>query len=256
MKIKNILFILSIILFTSCERESIKCEGKIEQETVISILKDDIFKEKSAIKFALGIEEDYLHNFFDNNLKLSLIRTTAKNKELKSCECSAQLGLNLNQEIIDFAINNAKGNNLEFAKERIANMLSMKVDIEYNVQKTGDDTIVETTIPSSEIGKLLGASFLYENAYKKSNKIDNEDISEKDITYFKINVDNLRVRTAPELDSEKIENLATGSEVEFLEKSNNQTTVTIKNNEITEYWYKVKTPSGKIGWIHGCCFDK
>ncbi|WP_452232589.1 YARHG domain-containing protein [Lacinutrix sp. MEBiC02595] len=71
-----------------------------------------------------------------------------------------------------------------------------------------------------------------------------------------ISVDNLRVRKSPELDSEKIENLAIGSEVEFLEKSNNQTTVTIKNNEITEYWYKVKTPSGKIGWIHGCCFDK
>ncbi|WP_055445201.1 SH3 domain-containing protein [Lacinutrix himadriensis] len=74
--------------------------------------------------------------------------------------------------------------------------------------------------------------------------------------FFTISVDNLRVRTSPELDSEKIENLAIGSEVEFLEKSNNQTTVTIKNNEITEYWYKVKTPSGKIGWIHGCCFDK
>lgn len=73
--------------------------------------------------------------------------------------------------------------------------------------------------------------------------------------FLTISVDNLRVRTSPELDSEKIENLAIGSEVEFLEKSNDQTTVIINDNEITEYWYKVKTSSGKIGWIHGCCFD-
>ena len=86
----------------------------------------------------------------------------------------------------------------------------------------------------------------------KENQLNNSSYN----TVLKTTVDNLRVRRSPELDSEKIENLAIGSKVEFLEKSNNQTTVTIKNKEITEYWYKVKTPSGKIGWIHGCCFDK
>jgi hypothetical protein len=177
MKIKNLLFFLLVILFTSCENDSVKCEGKLEQETVISILKDEILKEKATIKFSLGIDEDYLNNFFDNNLKLSLIRTTAKNKELKSCECSAQLGLDLNQDIINFAINSAKGtgNNLEYAKERITNMLNLKVDIDYNVQKTSDDTIVETTIPTSEIGALLGTSYLFETKYKENNNVGNID---------------------------------------------------------------------------------
>lgn len=169
MKIKNLLFFLLVILFTSCETESVKCDGKLEQETVISILKDEILKEKATIKYSLGIDENYLNKFFDNNLKLSLIRTTAKNKELKSCECSAQLGLDLNQDIINFAINSAKGtgNNLEYAKERINNMLNLKVDIDYKVQKTSDDTIVETTIPTSEIGSLLGTSYLFETNYNK-----------------------------------------------------------------------------------------
>ena len=88
---------------------------------------------------------------------------------------------------------------------------------------------------------------------KKTTKESYNKIIKK--TYI-ITVDNLRVRTSPELGSEKIENLVIGSEVEFIQKSNNQTTVTINNNKITEYWYKVKTPSGKIGWIHGCCFNK
>ena len=73
---------------------------------------------------------------------------------------------------------------------------------------------------------------------------------------YNITVDNLRVRTSPDLDAEKIENLPLDTKVEFLnEKSDQKITVTIKGQEIDEYWYKVKTPSGNIGWIHGCCFE-
>jgi len=116
-------------------------------------------------------------------------------------------------------------------------------------------------------GKKSNLNFGSSKKEVKKNTNENKEI-QKEVEFIKepkkdekqkfltISVDNLRVRTSPELDSEKIENLAIGSKVEFLEKSNNQTTVTIKNNEITEYWYKVKTPSGNIGWIHGCCFDK
>lgn len=76
------------------------------------------------------------------------------------------------------------------------------------------------------------------------------------IKVFNVSVDNLRVRTSPDLGAKKIENLALGTNVEFLnEKSDKKTKVTIKGQEINEYWYKVKTPSGNIGWIHGCCFE-
>tara|TARA_R110002111_G_scaffold159130_1_gene225857 strand:- start:812 stop:1663 length:852 start_codon:yes stop_codon:yes gene_type:complete len=172
MKIKSTLSVIlfSIIFFTSCQDESIKCDGYLEQKTVISILKDEILKEKSTIKYSLGIDEEYLDKFFENNLKLSLIRTTAKDKELKSCECSAQLGLKLKQEIIDFTINSAKGTgiDLEYAKERLSNMINMKADIEYSLQETSDDNfIAETTIPYKEIGALLSASFLFETNYNK-----------------------------------------------------------------------------------------
>ncbi|WP_298289044.1 SH3 domain-containing protein [uncultured Lutibacter sp.] len=117
--------------------------------------------------------------------------------------------------------------------------------------------IVEFSLNSFTIeGGYGNMKYKYERIGKipsTSNKIIKKDNSK---TYYTINVDNLRVRTSPNLDSDKIENLSIGSEVEFIEKSSNQTTVTIKNNELTEYWYKVKTPSGNIGWIHGCCFDK
>ncbi|CAM1346784.1 SH3 domain-containing protein [Tenacibaculum insulae] len=70
-----------------------------------------------------------------------------------------------------------------------------------------------------------------------------------------ITVDNLRVRVSPSLTAEKIENLEINTEVEYLGiHSNEETVVEIKGEKISAFWYKIKTPSGNIGWIHACCF--
>lgn len=93
---------------------------------------------------------------------------------------------------------------------------------------------------------------------------NNQDIKEelKDNSNQKIkktlivNVDNLRVRVSPDLNSDKIENLPLNTEVEYLnEKSAKKTTVKINESDINDYWYKIRTPNGNIGWIHGCCFN-
>jgi hypothetical protein len=167
MKIKSTLSIIlfSIIFFTSCDSESVKCDGNLEKETVIGILKDEMLKQKSTLKFSLGFEEEYIHKFFDSNLELNLIRTTAVNKELKSCECSAQLNLKLKQEVIDFALKNAKD---QFAIDMFMNLINETANVEYTVQKTSEDVIVETTIPTTELVRFLGKGFLLETTYNDS----------------------------------------------------------------------------------------
>lgn len=137
--------------------------------------------------------------------------------------------------------------------------------INYDFFSFGDQVKgIITSYGNSEKDKKNSAIKAAQDAMKASTKAYEEELeAQKEIDmlddniYFKINVDNLRVRKSPELDSDKIENLEVGISVQYLnEKSTKRATVTIKDNEITEFWYKIKTPSGNIGWIHGCCFDK
>ena len=101
---------------------------------------------------------------------------------------------------------------------------------------------------------------IMKNKKKEVDNVKNKELTIKETTNSKellITVDNLRVRTSPNLDSEKIENLPLNTVVEFLDKkSDNKTKVTIKGEEINEFWYQIKTPSGNIGWINGCCFEE
>lgn len=88
---------------------------------------------------------------------------------------------------------------------------------------------------------------------KSSSQFNNKEISSK--KKLIINVDNLRVRVSPDLNSDKIENLPINTEVQYLdEKSDEKTIVKINDKDINDNWYKIKTPNGNIGWIHGCCF--
>lgn len=74
---------------------------------------------------------------------------------------------------------------------------------------------------------------------------------------FKITEDNLRLRDSPSLDAVKITNLPMGTVVRYLnEKSNNKVEVQIDDAPVLNYWYKVQTDIGEIGWIHGCCFQQ
>lgn len=82
---------------------------------------------------------------------------------------------------------------------------------------------------------------------KKHENIDN---------VFMVSVNNLRLRDGAELKANKIGLLPMHSEVVYLnEKSQYQQEVILNEGKVMDYWYKVKTTSGKVGWLHGCCVN-
>lgn len=72
--------------------------------------------------------------------------------------------------------------------------------------------------------------------------------------YFYSMVDNLRVRSSPETDSEVLFKIHFGEQVEYVgEKSSNKETITIAGKERIDFWYKVKAfpGEGRVGWVYG-----
>lgn len=74
---------------------------------------------------------------------------------------------------------------------------------------------------------------------------------------FMVSVNNLRLRKEYGLKGAKVELLPMNSEVVYLEeKSKYQQEVIINNRKIIDYWYKVKSGKGNVGWLHGCCVNQ
>ena len=68
-------------------------------------------------------------------------------------------------------------------------------------------------------------------------------------------LDNLRVREKPDLSLKIIDYLQFADEVEYLnEMSTTKSKVTIRGNTYNAPWIKIKTKSGKIGWVYSIGF--
>ncbi len=72
-----------------------------------------------------------------------------------------------------------------------------------------------------------------------------------DTIYLPVIVNNLRVRQEPKLSSETITMLPEKSRVKFWGDQSDETiTVTLRGEEITDHWYKIRA-GGTLGWIFG-----
>ncbi len=82
----------------------------------------------------------------------------------------------------------------------------------------------------------------------------NSDFSSSEYLYITVN--DLRLRSSPNLGGRVVDGIPINTRVEYLnEKSNNRTEVVIEGSVVNDFWYKIQTPNGKTGWIHGCCFS-
>ena len=69
--------------------------------------------------------------------------------------------------------------------------------------------------------------------------------------FGKFNNSNVRVRKSPNLESEQLGKISEGTVVKILEKSHEK----MKISNMLDYWYKIKTKEGLIGWSYGYFID-
>lgn len=72
------------------------------------------------------------------------------------------------------------------------------------------------------------------------------------LTRLYVTLENLNVRKTPAKNGALVTRLKLDEEVFFLnEKSSNKETVNLGKETVTDYWVKIRTQSGKEGWVFG-----
>lgn len=105
---------------------------------------------------------------------------------------------------------------------------------------------------------LLILSFSCESPQKETETT--EQLSqEKEEIYYESAVDKLRIRSEPNTAAEVVHLLGEGQKVLFLhEKSSQKEKISIRGQEIEEYWFKVSPKAQKeiVGWVFGGALRK
>jgi hypothetical protein len=78
----------------------------------------------------------------------------------------------------------------------------------------------------------------------------------KEVTVLYVNINNLKLRSSPNLKSDVVEELSLGSKVKFAgEVTDSLFTINLGKREVTEPYVKVKTWKGIEGWVYGAGVD-
>ena len=86
-------------------------------------------------------------------------------------------------------------------------------------------------------------------------KVDTIEIV-KEVTALYVNINNLKLRSSPDLKSEVVGELKLGSKVIFAgEVTDSLYTINLGKKEVTEPYVKVKTWKGLEGWVYGAGVD-
>jgi hypothetical protein len=183
----NKYILISIIFFSliSCSRFEVQCDGQSEIQTVKEIYKRELLKDKFSFRI-LGMEniEEYIDEFLKSNVKFDLIRTKSIDKELKSCECVANVNFVLPDEYTTYYNEKLKKMN---AIERmvLTNVLIPEsVDVSYNLQETNDEEfIAEAYLINEELKQAITSYYMLEKSYNENyNNIKEQKEKEKILT--------------------------------------------------------------------------
>lgn len=135
-----VIIVIVVSLFIRCSSTP-NCNGNLEIETLKSIFKDELLKNKDRYQktfLYMGEEIDFTRiekrfdDFLENTVEIDLARPTDINEKLHSCQCQATLKLKISDDWWKALLKN-----LEAPTE---------YDIVYSIQEVKDKTIVETDL--------------------------------------------------------------------------------------------------------------
>ncbi len=98
---------------------------------------------------------------------------------------------------------------------------------------------------------------LYTATQEDDDDMTSRSLQQEEIVqYMQVSINNLRIRSTPDLEGAVLERLRDKTVLEYMEDSTEFTTELKLNGVMyNKPWYKVKSEAGNIGWIYGGCIE-
>ncbi len=172
MKQKFFFFTLGLILLLgtgSCGDDMLTCNNVRVKQTLHELLyeKGEPYLVYAGGVFNMRIPKDSFKDFCMNRVKIDMVRTLSRDKELKRCRCAAQLHAVFRPDI------QQKFDSLKRINPDMASLMK-PVDITYSIQETDDEQVLVELETDDEdcVTKLMGLfaveEFLKQNSGNKN----------------------------------------------------------------------------------------
>lgn len=209
MKSKFFLIPLLSFFIISCNNQP-DCNDndskQLAKELIIQEMNENIGKTLSMLGTDISSNID---DFVNNYVEIKSIRVSAKDKELKKCDCATQIEFNIPEELIEKA-EQYKSNFNSFFINSLKNQFSSSLDYEYSLQfseNEDEELFIEGFVPTDEIQEVFMNYTMLKKSIseleKKNNKINDEQkdldenlsetiskVNEEDIEKAKLWLDN------------------------------------------------------------------
>lgn len=177
--IKLFFYFFATILF-SCNSNTLPdCNDPFVKMQLRSIIEEQLNKELIMYETSENEvkEAQFFTSIFSNNgVEFDFIRKTEINEKLNSCECSAQMSIQLEPTIIKFfnnlkleEVNNLYGfNGMYLNSSELRSLLEFKnIDVQYSLQTMENgEVFIEASLPQGTF-EAFQQYYLLNNAYQK-----------------------------------------------------------------------------------------
>ena len=178
----KILFLFLSLILISCKSD-INCSGNDEKQVYFDLLSEDFekiyndLKEKNELDVVFDLPfEDVKKDFFEDVVKLEGMRPSKIEKELKKCECEAELTAELPEDVTKYLLDNLS-NYYSFDEKELKEPYKFN-KVKYNLQLTEDGKIYCETYKKDKLNQaFMDYSYFINIINNHKNGMFNENVA-------------------------------------------------------------------------------
>jgi len=176
MKYTNVVAIIFLLIFSSCSKQP-NCDDDESIELAKQLIVQEMNREIGSQYKMIGIDVKVaLEKFIDENIEIVNARTTAKDENLKKCDCSSQISFKYSD---DFIQKIEEQENKTFLNGVLTSYMSKQLNYNYTLQiiNKNDQLFIEGNLPVKELNEAFSFYFMASIEFNKKTKNQEQNLN-------------------------------------------------------------------------------